>query len=240
MLKPWLKQQWCIAKVDGQYLAKMEAVLDFYARPSDPQNPRLCFDERPCQLLADVLAPLPVQPGQIRREDNEYQRNGTAVVLLAYNLDTGQRYVQVRKRRTKRDYAEFMQQLLVTHYPQAHQLHILQDNLNTHQAGSFYERFDAVTAHELTNRFVWYYTPTHACWLNMAEIEFAALSKQCLDRRIGDVITLEKEVLTWAAVRNQEAVKINWLFDTPQARKKLKRHYVKINPENSTTIDATN
>ena len=172
MLKPWLKQQWCIAKVDSQYLAKMEAVLDFYAQPVDPQRPRLCFDERPCQLLADVLAPLPVQPGKAAKEDNEYVRNGTAVVLLAYDLDTAQRYVQVRKQRTKRDYAEFMQDLRLHYYPHAQQIHVLQDNLNTHQAGSFYERFDAVTAHELANQFVCHYTPKHGSWLNMAEIEF--------------------------------------------------------------------
>ena len=147
----------------------MEAVLDFYAQPADPQVPRLCFDERPCQLLADVLAPLPTQPGQARREDNEYKRNGTAVVLLAYDLDSGQRYVQVRQRRTKRDYAEFMHHLGLQHYPNAQQIHILQDNLNTHQSGSFYDRFDAATAHELANRFVFHYTPTHASWLNMAE-----------------------------------------------------------------------
>lgn len=216
----------------------MEAVLDFYAQPTDPQNPRLCFDERPCQLLADVLAPLPTQPGQVRRDDNEYKRNGTAVVLLAYDLDTGQRYVQVRQRRTKRDYAEFMQHLRAYHYPHTQQIHVLQDNLNTHQAGSFYERFDAVRAHELANQFVFRYTPKHASWLNMAEMEFAALSKQCLDRRIGDLATLEKEVLAWTEDRNQEAVKINWLFDTPQAREKLKRHYVKMNSENSAIIDS--
>ena len=218
----------------------MEAVLDFYAQPIDPQNPRLCFDERPCQLLSDVLAPLPVKPGKVAKEDNEYVRKGTAVVLLAYDLDNGQRYVQVRQRRTKRDYAEFMHQLRTTHYPTAQQIHVLQDNLNTHQAGSFYERFDVKNAHELANRFVFHYTPTHASWLNMAEIEFAALSKQCLDRRIGDLATLEKEVLAWADARNQNEVKINWLFDTPQARQKLKRHYVKINPENNTIVSSVN
>jgi len=192
--------------------------------------------ERPCQLLADVLAPLPIQPGKVAKEDNEYIRKGTAVVLLAYDLDTGQRYVEVRQRRTKRDYAEFMHQLRTNHYAHVDQLHVLQDNLNTHQAGSFYDRFDAVGAHELANQFVFHYTPKHASWLNMAEIEFAALSKQCLDRRIGDIATLEKEVLAWVEERNRQAVKINWLFDTPQARTKLKRHYVKINSENSITI----
>ena len=211
----------------------MEAVLDFYAQPADPHNPHLCFDERPCQLLSNVLAPLPVQPGKVAKEDNEYVRKGTAVVLLAYDLDTGQRYAQVRQQRTKRDYAEFMQDLRLLHYPNAQQIHVLQDNLNTHQAGSFYERFDVETAHELANLFVFHYTPTHASWLNMAEMEFAALSKQCLDRRIGELSTLEKEVVAWAKARNQTGVKINWLFDTAQARKKLKRHYVKINSENS-------
>ena len=225
--------------MDGQYVARMEAVLDFYAQPINPQNPRLCFDERPCQLLADVLAPLPVQPGKVAKDDNEYVRKGTAVVLLAYDLDSGQRYVQVRQRRTKQDYAEFMHDLQLHHYPNAQQIHLLQDNLNTHQTGSFYDRFDAVTAHELSKQFVFHYTPKHASWLNMAEIEFAALSKQCLDRRIGNLETLEKEVQAWADARNREGVKINWLFDTPQARQKLKRHYVKVNPENNTTIDST-
>ena len=140
----------------------MEAVLDFYAQPTDPQNPRLCFDERPCQLLDNVLAPLPTQPGKVAKEDNEYVRKGTAVVLLAYDLDTGQRYVQVRQRRTKRDYAEFMDHLQLHHYPKAQQIHILQDNLNTHQTGSFYDRFDAVTAHKLSKQFVFHYTPIHA------------------------------------------------------------------------------
>jgi hypothetical protein len=217
----------------------MEAVLDFYAQPVDPQVPRLCFDERPCQLLNEVIAPLPMKPGKVLREDHEYQRQGTAVVLLAYNLDTGQRYVDVRKRRTKRDYAEFMHALLTKYYPNAQQLHVLQDNLNTHQVGSLYERFDVVTAHQLSKRLILHYTPIHGSWLNMAEIEFAALSKQCLDRRIGDIVTLEQEVLAWANKRNQQEVKINWLFSRPQARKKLKRHYAKINPENNAIIDST-
>ncbi|GAB4046816.1 IS630 family transposase [Spirosoma litoris] len=221
-------------------MAKLEAVLDFYAQPADPVKPRFCFDERPCQLLDDVVAPWPVKPEKAAKIDYEYERKGTAVVLLAYNLDTGQRYVEVRKQRTKRDYAEFMQTLLVAHYPHAECVHVLQDNLNTHQAGSFYERFDALTAHQLSHRLVLHYTPTHASWLNMAELEFAALSKQCLDRRIGDLATLEKEVLAWAQARNQARVKISWLFDTPQARKKLKRHYVKLNAENSTIIDSNN
>lgn len=216
----------------------MEAVLDFYGQPTDSLNPRLCFDERPCQLLSDVVAPLPMKPGKVVKVDNEYSRQGTAVVLLAYDLDTGQRYVEVRKRRTKMDYAEFMHTLLTQHYPNVEKVHLLQDNLNTHQPGSFYDRFDAVTAHQLSSRVAWHYTPTHASWLNMAEIEFAALSKQCLDRRIGDLPTLEKEVLAWAEARNQQGLRINWLFDTTQARKKLKRHYVKINSENSTTIDS--
>lgn len=218
----------------------MEAVLDFYARSADSAKPRFCFDERPCQLLDDVVAPLPAKPGKLAKVDYEYERKGNAVVLLAYNLDTGQRFVEVRQQRTKRDYAEFMQTLLVDHYPNAECLHILQDNLNTHQVGCFYERFDVLTAHQLSNRLVLQYTPTHASWLNMAELEFAALSKQCLDRRIGDLATLEKEVVAWAEARNQAGIQINWLFDTGQARKKLKRHYVKLNSENNTIIESKN
>lgn len=235
-----MKKQWCIGSIDGPYLANLEDVLDVYAQPAEERTARLCFDERPCQLLGEVLAPLPISPGKPAKQDYEYERNGTACVLLAYDLDTHQRYVQVREQRTKKDYAEFMDWLLKTHYPVIQKINLVQDNLNTHQAGSFYEWLAVERAHEMKNKLVFHYTPKHGSWLNMAEIEFSALAKQCLDRRIATLETLEKEVLAWTQERNEKKVKINWLFDVPKARTKLKRHYVKLNPRNSTIPNANN
>lgn len=216
----------------------MEDVLDVYTPKQTSQNPqqavevRLCFDERPCQLIGEVITPLPMQTGQPQKQDYEYERKGTACVLLAYDLDSGQRYVQVREQRTKKDYAQFMDELVQQHYPQAHKIHLVQDNLNTHHAGSFYEHLPLERAYSLKNKFVFHYTPLHASWLNMAEIEFSALAKQCLDRRIADLTILREEVIAWMKERNEKKVKINWLFDTPKARSKLTRHYFKVNPDN--------
>jgi hypothetical protein len=236
VLQPWLKKQWCMGTIDGPYLANMEDVLDLYSQVGSPTQPRICFDERPCQLLGEVLA-----PGQPLRQDYEYERNGTACVLLAYDLDTHQRYVQVREQRTKKDYAEFMDWLLKTHYAEIQHIHLVQDNLNTHQAGSFYEWLSVERAHQMKNQLIFHYTPKHGSWLNMAgAIEFSALSKQCLDRRIATIETLEQEVLAWTQARNEKKVRINWLFDTPKARAKFKRHYVKLNPQNSTIPNPNN
>jgi len=161
-------------------------------------------------------------------------------VLLAYDLDTHQRYLQLPEQRTKKDYAELMDWLLKTHYPDVEKMDLVQDNLNTHQAGSFYEWLAVERAHEMKNKLVFHYTPKHGSWLNMAEMEFSALAKQCLDGRIATLETLEKEVLAWTQERNEKRVKINWLFHTPKARTKFKRHYLKINPENNTISDSSN
>jgi len=156
-VKPWLKEQWCIAKIDGQYVARMEDVLDLYAEPLDPAHPVLCFDERPCQLLGDKVVPLPPAPGQPKREDYQYERHGTAVLLVAVEPLSGQRFVQVRKHRTKQDYADFMAELS-KQYPEAERIRLVQDNLNTHITGSFYERFAPVEARSLASKFEFHYT----------------------------------------------------------------------------------
>lgn len=218
--------------MSGEYLARLEDILDVYARDSNPACPRLCVDERPCQLLGEVLAPLPVRPGQVRKEDYEYRRCGTCCVFLAYDIDQGKRYVQVYAQRTKKEYTQFMRWLREKHYPAASRIAIVQDNLNTHSYSSFYEQLDCETAHALKNTFEFHFTPNHASWLNMAEIEFSALAKQCLDRRIDRQDTLEAETLAWAAARNTQAVKINWTFTTQTARKKLKPKYQKVYPNN--------
>lgn len=180
----------------------MEDVLHQYQLPSDPQRPLLCFDERPCFLIDDVGGLLPMSPGKAKRYHYEYQKNGSCCVVLAVEPHTGFRYVEVRERRTAQDYAEFMQTLLAQPYPEVESIRLVQDNLNTHTPGSFYEVLPPTEAFALAQRFEPHYTPKKGSWLNMAEIEFAALSKQCLDRRIPALATLRSEGLAWAKRRN--------------------------------------
>ncbi len=219
---------WCIGTITGEYLANLEDVLDLYQEPPQPGVVRLCFDERPCQLLDQVLSPIPARPGTPRKEHQEYQRRGVCNVLLAYNLDTGQRHLQVTTTKTKADYAHFMDWLVRTHYPEAQKIKLVQDNYSPHTYGAFYENLPVETARTLRHQIEFHYTPKHGSWLNMAEIEFAALSRQCLDRRIGSLQRLEEEARLWEANRNAAAVKVNWSFTTEKARDKLKNRYAEL------------
>jgi hypothetical protein len=203
----------------------MEDVLYQYQLPYDPDHPLLCFDERPCFLISDVAAVLPMSPGQAKRYHYEYEKNGSCCVFLAFEPHTGFRYVEVRARRTAVDYAQFWQNLLAKHYAQVSSIRLVQDNLNTHTPGSFYQVLPASAAFELSQRFELHYTPKKGSWLNMAEIEFAALVKQCLDRRIPDFDTLRREVLAWTDQRNLDHTSVNWTFSQSDARIKLQRHY---------------
>lgn len=198
--------------------------MDVYERPYDPRNPKICFDERPCQLLGDVLMPIPMKPGRVERQDYHYQRCGTCVVLMAIEPLTGHRMVKVTKQKTKKDYAEFMKDLSA-HYSHADKITLVQDNLNTHNPSSFYEVFDAPDAFALSQRFEMVYTPKKASWLNMAEIELSALSKQCLDRRIESQTALAKEVLPWAKERTRKKITIKWSFSKNKAREKFTERY---------------
>jgi len=210
----------------------MEDVLAVYNRPLDNRRARLCFDERPCQLLEDVVTPLPIQSGKAAKEDNEYIRKGTSVVLLVYDFDRGIRYTQTRKRRTKADYAEFMQQIVSTYYADIECVDLVQDNLNTHKYGSFYEHLPLAQARGLSRKLIFHFTPKHGSWLNTAEIEFSALARQCLNRRIGSLAELGRQVDLWTAERNERAVKIHWSFTVANAGDKLKRWYEQVNPAN--------
>jgi hypothetical protein len=210
----------------------MEDILDIYERSTPSAIPRLCFDELPCQLLGDTLRPIPMQPGQTRKEDYEYERLGTCSLLLAYDIDRGQRYLQVRDRRTKADYADFWHWLTTTHYPNTPKIQVIQDNLNTHTYGSFYEHLPTQRAHQLKNQLEFHFTPKHGSWLNMAEIELSVLVRQSLDRRIPSQQVLEREALAWQTARNQAAIRIVWSFTTSDARKKLNRHYLHLFSEN--------
>ena len=205
---------------------RMEDILDLYELPYDPRWPQLCFDERPCQLLGDTLVPIPMKPGKAYKYDYHYERNGVCNLFVAVEPLTGFRFVQVRKRRTKVDYAEFMKALVeLPRYAHVEGFRIVQDNLNTHTAGSFYQAFDPETARRLKQKFEYHYTPTNGSWLNMAEIELSAISKQCLDRRIPTQDLLEQEVLACVKERNEKEITITWRFTTNDAREKLKRHY---------------
>lgn len=202
----------------------MENILDLYEQPYDPNYPLLCFDERPCQLLGEVLVPVPMKPGQVKRQDYQYQRNGVCTVLIAFQPLTGWRFVQVRRQRTKKDYALFMQ-ALAQHFPQAEKIRLVQDNLNTHSPGSFYETLAPEAAFALAQRFEMHYTPKKASWLNMVEIELSILSKQCLDRRIADIETLRHEVLAWVNARNAKRATVHWQFTKDRARLKFQNFY---------------
>ncbi len=205
----------------------MEKVLDYYENPYDKSHPLLCFDERPCQLIEDVLQPMTIQEGCVKREDYHYKRNGTAVVLAAIEPLTGKRIMEVTKQKTKKDYSKFMEKIS-NQYPEAKEITLIQDNLNTYNPSSFYENMPANEAFKLSKKFNMIYTPKKASWLNMVEIEFSALSRQCLNRRIGDLKTLKSEIKVWSNERNKKKVKINWQFTKNHARNKFSRFYKEV------------
>jgi hypothetical protein len=206
------------------FLWRMEEILALYEQPYNAKRPLLCMDERPCQLLADTLVPLPMEPGKAQRQHYEYKRHGVCTVFIAFEPLTGQRFVQVRAQRTKLDYAAFMT-WVAQHYEPADRIVVVQDNLNTHNPSAFYEAYAPAEAFALAQRFEMHYTPMKASWLNMAEIELSILAKQCLDRRIAQQDHLEREALTWAAERNARRATVHWQFTTHQARAKFKRFY---------------
>lgn len=198
--------------------------MDLYEQPYDPKHPVICFDERPCQLICDAIIPIPIKPGSPKKEHYEYIRNGTCCVFLAFEPLAGKRLICVKERRTMVDYADFMR-LLADQYPEAETILLVQDNLNTHTAGSFYNALPPDDAFQLGRRFEYHYTPKKGSWLNMAEIELSALSKQCLDRRIADMKRLIDEVSAWEQERNAIGATVRWRFNKDNARVKLQRHY---------------
>lgn len=203
----------------------MESVLRLYSEEPKEGVVRLCMDERPCQLLDEVMTPLPPVAGTVKRIDNEYKREGTCVVLLAYDIDRGLRYAQVRAQRTCRDYAEFIDEIITAHYPDAAKVKLVQDNLNTHSKGSFYEYLPLQRAGALNELIDFVFTPKHGSWLNMAEIEFSALSRQCLDSRIATIEQMKQTVQSWTTQRNKDQTKIHWSFTVDSAREKMSSRY---------------
>jgi len=206
----------------------MEDVLEVYHLPYDPKYPVVCMDESNKQLIGEVRTPIPCKPGQPARIDDEYVRNGVVQIFMEVEPLAGKRHVAVTERRTMKDWAQQIKQMLDDRYPEAIKVRLVMDNLNTHKVASLYETFEACEARRLAERLDIHYTPKHGSWLNMAEIELSALKGQCLDRRIADMATMQTEVATWENDRNNSSRTIDWQFTTPDARIKLKRLYPKI------------
>nr|WP_157507428.1 IS630 family transposase [Ktedonobacter racemifer] len=228
-LKPWRKKPFCIPpEANAECVYHMEDVLEVYQRPYDPRVPKMCMDEGSKQVLAHTRKPIPMEAGEPERVDDEYERKGVCSVFLAMEPETGACQVRVSKRRTKKDWALFLRDVIDLHYPHAEKIVLVMDNLNTHTPSSFYEVFEPAEARRLTEKLEIHYTPKHGSWLNMAEIELSVLARQCLSDRFPNMQALTAQVDAWQQERNQAKVTINWRFTTADARIKLKRLYPSI------------
>ena len=203
----------------------MESILDIYKRVYNPLNPVVCFDESSKQQIQDLVDALPVRPGAPAKFDSEYQRNGVSNLFMIFEPLQGKRHIKVTDRRTKMDWAECMKFIVDELYPKALKVTVVMDNLNTHTPASLYVRFDPETAKRIADKLDIQYTPKHGSWLNMAEIEFSALSRQCLNRRIPTQEKLIQEICAWENARNNSGVKCDWQFTTTDARIKLRKLY---------------
>ena len=205
----------------------MEDLLHLYSLPYNERMPVVCFDERPVQLVGEVVTPLPLKVGQPKRFDYEYARHGSCSLLVAFEPLTGRRLVETSKQRTKADNCRFMQRVAEM-FRQAEKIRLVQDNLNTHHPGSFYENLPPAEAFDLQQRFEMHYTPKKGSWLNLAELELSALSRICLSRRIASQEELDQEIQSLVKERNELKIKVQWQFSIAKARKKLSRHYEQV------------
>jgi hypothetical protein len=203
----------------------MEDVLDLYEEPFDPKRPRVCFDETPYQMVRETRLPLPTKPGQPQRYDYEYERAGTRNLFMFFQFEIGWRHVKVTERRTKQDFAHCMKDLVDVFFPEADVIRIVLDQLNTHTPAALYETFSPEEARRIVRKLEFHYTPKHGSWLNMAEIEFSVLGRQCLGQRLGDGDILVAEIQAWEQRRNGQRATVQWQFTTTQARDKLKKLY---------------
>ena len=224
-LKPWRKDMWCIPQVDGEYVARMEDVLDLYAEQPDSKRPVVCFDESPTQLIGEVRQPIPAAPGQLERYDCEYKRNGTVNLFIFLDVHRPWRKVKVTDSRAAVDFAACMRELANVHFPKAERIRVVLDNLSTHSVGALYQAFPPAEARRILRRLEFHYVPKHASWLNMVEIEIGVLRSQCLDRRIDNRQQLVSEIAAWERQRNTSRARIKWMFTTEKARAKMGRAY---------------
>ena len=209
----------------ADFVWRMEDVLDLYARPYDARRPVVCFDEQPRQLVEEVRTPLPRAPGRPERVDDEYRRRGTCNLFLLFEPLAGRRHVEVTEQRTAVDFAHQMRALVDVHYPDAERIAVVLDNLSTHSPAALYQAFPPEEARRLLRRLEFHSTPKHGSWLNLAELEFSVLDRQCLDRRIADQESLRREIAAWERVRNAACSTVHWRFTVTAARAKLHRLY---------------
>jgi hypothetical protein len=235
-LKPWRTDMWCIPQVDGEFVARMEDMLDLYAQAPDPKRPVVCFDESPTQLIGEVRQPIKAKSGQLERFDCEYKRNGTANLFIFLDVHRPWRKVKVTDSRTAVDFAACMRELVDVHFPRAERIRIVLDNLSTHTAGALYQAFPPGEARRLLRRLEFHYVPKHASWLNMVEIEIGVLRSQCLDRRIHSHQRLVAEIAAWERQRNTSRARIKWMFTTDKARAKMGRAYPNLSTKESKSL----
>lgn len=214
---------WCIGTMDEEYIKRMYDLLDLYARPHDPLCPTVCFDEKSKQLIGQVKKPL---GGKVTREDYNYKRNGTRNIFMATEPKGGKRMTEVTKSRKKRDFALFIRRLTDEWYPQAIIIRLVLDNLNTHNGSSIYETFGQKEAERILKRLEFHYTPKHASWLNMAEIEIGIMDRQAIRGRIGDEASLKRRIALWQGRRNFDRIGIKWTFTREDAGRKMSQHYI--------------
>lgn len=225
-LKPWLKEEWCIPpEQNAEFVYRMEDVLDVYHRPFDPDRPLICFDETPVQLISETRQHIPTQAGYPARYDYEYCRHGSANLFMFFAPLQNWRHIKVTDRRTKKDWAWCMHDLVYHHFPNAERCVLVEDNLNTHSPAALYEVFKPEKAKSILNRLEFHFTPKHGSWLNMAEIELSVINRQCLSGYIPDIASLERETWAWETERNAKQATVDWRFTTDDARIKLKRLY---------------
>lgn len=231
-LKPWQQKMWCVGQLDAAYIAQMEHILDLYAEPPCAARPLVNVDEAGKQLVGEVNAGKPMSPGRVGKVDYEYERKGVANIYLCFDRHRGWRHAKVTDTKKATDFAGLMRELVDVHYPQAERIRVVLDNLNTHQPASLYRAFPAPEARRVLRKLEFHYTPKHASWLNMVEIEIGNMNRQCLDRRIDSMDLLESELAAWETRRNRERASINWMFDVDKARTKLHRAYDKLTGQN--------
>lgn len=218
----------------------MEDVLDLYVQPYEPWLPVVCFDERPCALRADTRPSMPAKPGQAARYDYEYERYGKCNLFMFFQPLAGWRHAKITTHRKKEDFAECMRELVDVHFPYAEKIRVVLDNLNIHSPASLYQAFAPEEARRILSKLEFHYTPKHASWLNMVEIELAVLVNQCLKRRIPDMYLMQREVAAWEQVRNVQKATVHWRFGLAEARVKLHRLYPDVSGQADKQVENTN
>ena len=232
-IKPWRRKMGCVPEIKGESVARREDVLDLSAEAPEPKRPVVCFDESPTQLIGEGRQPIPPEPGQRERDDCDYRRNGPVNLFVFLDAHRPWRRVKVTSQRTATDFAACLRELVEVDFPQAEQVRGVMDNLSTHTPGAIYEAFSPPEARRLLRRLEFPFTPKHASWLNMAEIEMGVLRGQCLDRRIDHRERLKREIAAWERQRNAAGARVKWMFTTEKARAKMGRAY----PMPSSTLD---